>query len=102
MDRDRDEPDDRAFDRPPPIPSRPPPIPRPSAPDDDEPPSRRPRQNDAWVFFAAAKVISLGIGLVLVIGALAANALSGVLVAGLGCFFAIVARVFQAEEHKRW
>jgi hypothetical protein len=57
--------------------------------------------NPFWVLFAVFKWVALGIGGLLAFLAFFLSTVEAAAVAGLACFFGILARIFQAEEHRR-
>lgn len=52
------------------------------------------------VLWAVAKWGAIAIGGLLVCVAFSATAVQGAAIAGIACFFGILARIFQAEEHR--
>lgn len=80
--------------------------------EDDSP--ARPRRGDRWsgryphsdrgssaqALWGIPKWGALGVGCVLALVALGANAIQAAALSGLACFLGIAARIFQAEEHR--
>lgn len=63
---------------------------------------RPPQMSPAAGLFALGKWLILGVGVVFLVIAFArANAIQAASLSGMACFFAIMSRIFQAEEHRR-